>query len=331
MSRSTIYRMFTNPFYAGLIDYQVGGRRKKKVADSPLLPGKHAPMVSLEEFDTVQILLGRKGKRRPTRYVYAYNGIVVCGECGGFVSATYKEKVLKTTGELQRYTFYYCVRARKHPGQCGQSVYTRVQSIEQTIEEELVDITIKPQFLEWCLRVLEEQQDTEAEGEKAATESRQKTLDDAKRRMDNLMNLRLQDLIDDATFAQKQNEIKTEVARLEVETTEDTGNTQNWKELTAETFKLSCYAHNLFLKGDEQARREILTAIGLNRRLFVDDFRFEAVDWLNPIKEKYPAIQAQIDAFEPEKYGLPEWEKAAFAAFNPVVRGRRDSNPQPPA
>src|SRR3989338_1659159 len=54
MSNSTIYRMFTNIFYAGILQYR--GIEQQ---------GKHAPMVSLEEFDRVQMLLGRKGRPRP--------------------------------------------------------------------------------------------------------------------------------------------------------------------------------------------------------------------------------------------------------------------------
>ena len=331
MSRSTIYRVLTNPFYAGLIDYQIGGRKKKKFTNMPTVPGKHDPMVTLDEYDKVQVLLGRQGKRRATRHEYAYNGMATCGECGGFISATYKEKVLKSTGELQRYTLYYCVRARKQPEACSQSSYTRVQSLEQEIEEQLVDMTIKPEFLNWCLQVLDECKDEETEVARAKSNAREKALETAKKRLDKLTDMCTDGLIDDDAFAEKSAAIRNEVARLEVETREINAEARDWKELTARTFELSCYAHEHFLKGGAQVRREILAAIGLNRRLFPDDFRFQAVDWLNPIKEKYPRIQARIDAFEPEKYGLPEWEKAAYAAFNPEVRSGRDLNPQPPA
>jgi hypothetical protein len=36
-------------------------------------------------------------------------------------------------------------------------------------------------------------------------------------------------------------------------------------------------------------------------------------------------VKKRIKAFEPEKYGSPEWEKAAFAAFNPDLRGIVDA------
>jgi DNA invertase Pin-like site-specific DNA recombinase len=77
MSRSTIYRIFTNPFYAGIIPYK-----------DLFVEGKHPAMVTIEEFDRVQFLLGRKGRPRPKRYEYAYTGQVLCGECTGIISAT---------------------------------------------------------------------------------------------------------------------------------------------------------------------------------------------------------------------------------------------------
>ncbi len=55
-----------------------------------------------------------------------------------------------------------------------------------------------------------------------------------------------------------------------------------------------------------------------------------AVEWLVPIKNEYPALEARIKAFEPEKYGTTAWDERAFAHFNPEVRERRDLNPQPP-
>ena len=87
MSRSTIYHAFTNAFYAGIIPYK-----------GLYIQGKHDQMITLEEFDRVQLLLGRGGKPRPNRHGYSYTGgDILCGECGGLVSATFKEKIIKTT------------------------------------------------------------------------------------------------------------------------------------------------------------------------------------------------------------------------------------------
>ncbi len=90
LSRSGIYRIFTNPFYAGMIKY--GGK---------IYPGKHKPMITLEEYDRVQVLLGRKGKPRPKKHEFAYTGVLRCEECGCVYTAETKTKVIKSTKEVR--------------------------------------------------------------------------------------------------------------------------------------------------------------------------------------------------------------------------------------
>jgi site-specific DNA recombinase len=69
LSRSGIYKIFTNIFYTGIIETK--GRQ---------FEGKHEPIITLEEFDRVQILLGRKGKPRPKKHIFAFTGFIRCGE-----------------------------------------------------------------------------------------------------------------------------------------------------------------------------------------------------------------------------------------------------------
>lgn len=54
LSRSGIYKIFTNIFYAGILEHK-----------NRQFEGKHEPMITLDEYDRVQVLMGRKGKPRP--------------------------------------------------------------------------------------------------------------------------------------------------------------------------------------------------------------------------------------------------------------------------
>lgn len=78
LSRSGIYKIFTNTFYAGIFIY---GKEKIQY------DGKHEKMITLEEYDRVQKLLGREGKPRPKTHHFAFTGSLRCSECGCLFTA----------------------------------------------------------------------------------------------------------------------------------------------------------------------------------------------------------------------------------------------------
>lgn len=93
VSRSSIYRIFTNPFYYGWFEY---GRPRQ------LHKGSHEPMITEEEFDLVQKLLGKEGKPRPKEHRFAFTGIMRCGNCGAMITAEEKIKHQKN-GNVHHY------------------------------------------------------------------------------------------------------------------------------------------------------------------------------------------------------------------------------------
>src|SRR5439155_19845742 len=62
LSRSIVYGIFANPFYMGMINLR----------DGRTYPGAHAPMISREEFQRAQEILGRPGRPRPHRHEFAF-------------------------------------------------------------------------------------------------------------------------------------------------------------------------------------------------------------------------------------------------------------------
>jgi hypothetical protein len=52
-------------------------------------------MITLEEFDRVQFLMGKKGKPRPKKHTFAFTGFIRCGECGCLYTAETKRKFIK--------------------------------------------------------------------------------------------------------------------------------------------------------------------------------------------------------------------------------------------
>ena len=136
LSRSMIYRMFTSSFYSGWFEFPEGSENWYK--------GNHEPMITIGEYDMVQVLLGRKGKPRPKKYDFAFRGLIRCGECGAAITIDQKNQIIcsnckhkfssnnryecpkcKTTIEqmekptILQYTYYHCTKKK---GKCESRV-----------------------------------------------------------------------------------------------------------------------------------------------------------------------------------------------------------------
>lgn len=61
-------------------------------------------MITEEEFDRVQKLLGRKGRPRPKRHRFAFTGLMNCGTCGAMITAEEKIKHQKMVMYIIMYT-----------------------------------------------------------------------------------------------------------------------------------------------------------------------------------------------------------------------------------
>lgn len=103
-----VNEMFSRPAYAGHITYEVWGLR--------LVPAKHAPLVSLATWQTVQDRrFGRTPKvpsRKNLSEHFPLRGFVTCGHCGKPMTGCF------STGRSARYAYYLCdtrgcVAARK--------------------------------------------------------------------------------------------------------------------------------------------------------------------------------------------------------------------------
>ena len=309
LSRSTIYRIFTNPFYAGLYEY------RGKVEQ-----GKHPAMITLEEYDRVQILLGREGRPRPKTHDFFGTGIIRCAECGCIISAMEKTKLIKKTGELKTFTYYFCTR-RKIGIKCSQRTYLPQEELEGQIKSEIAKFTILPEFKDWALEILRENNDQEIEERTKIYENQQKTLNELQGQLDTLTKMRYRGLIEDEEFSRERKELQQQITLLKGGMRETENRAEKWIDLTEDAFKFACYAHIKFSNGDIQTKREILNALGQNFLLKDQKLHITPQEWLLPIIEKYPAIEKQYQTVRTKKYPSPARQKEAFASLSPIVRG----------
>ncbi|OGZ29832.1 MAG: hypothetical protein A2931_02245 [Candidatus Niyogibacteria bacterium RIFCSPLOWO2_01_FULL_45_48] len=299
LSSSGIYRIFTNLFYAGINEHKPTGTQYK---------GNHEPMITLEEYDRAQVILGRKGKPRPQqKHRFAFTGSIRCGECGCLYTAENHTKLIKTTGEMKTFTHYHCTRKRKD-FKCSQKKYVSVDNLELQIEQELENYTILPEFLEWALEGLNSKNDAEIENRTKIYEMRHKSLAETQKELDELVQMRYRLLINDEQFIPQKKRLENTITQIKEKLRETETRAERWLELTEKTFNFAAYARKAFIttKGKEglELKKEILLALGKTPIITDQKLFLEPNEWFAPIKNSYPALKKKYQRLELQKSGL---------------------------
>jgi site-specific DNA recombinase len=249
LSRSGIYRLFTNPFYYGWFEF-----------NGKLYKGNHEPMVTEEEFDKVQIILGRKGRPRLQTHHFPFTGMISCGECGCSITAETKTKFYPKTKHLANYTYYHCTK-KKQGVKCYQKPI-REDELENQIDALLAKIQISEAFKDWALKYLHEVHEQEIDDRTVIYKSLQEAYNATQGKLDSLLDLRIRGLISDDEYKEKKESLLKEQADLKTKLGDTENRASSWLELSEKTFNFACYARHWFKNGSLDKKKSILQTIG---------------------------------------------------------------------
>ncbi len=280
MALSSLYKIFTNPFYYGLMERKEGAFR-----------GKHKPMITEREFWRAQDLLGKRAKPRPKRHTFAYTGLIRCGECGCTVTAEHK---VNRYG--YRYVYYHCTRKRG----CSQRVI-EVRELEDQIATALAQLTIRPQWVDWAFDHLARRDAAQAASIVAIAENLRGTLAGVRAELSNLIPLRTRGLISEEEFVAERRRLQAEAADLEDQLARVEAGDNLADIATAGTFVLAATATEWLSSGRLEARRQILDAIGSNLVLRDKILAIDAHIPFRLIAEAVSASSAATQGIEPPK------------------------------
>lgn len=190
---ASTYRVFRNPFYAGVLETK-GERRM----------GKHQPMITLDEFDRARAILARPGSPKPVRQTFAYTGLLRCA-CGLMITA---ERKTKPSG--RSYIYYHCTR-RKYP-RCRQPSVTR-QELEALFEGFFRTLRLPEHHTETLTDLAAEARSEDMALSTHKANSLAKSLEEVQSQLRTLVDLRIRNLIDDNEFLKRQSVLRTEETR----------------------------------------------------------------------------------------------------------------------
>jgi hypothetical protein len=321
MTRSHLYKLFTDPFYYGEFEYPVGSGKWHQ--------GKHETMITKEEFDRVQRLLGRKGRPRPRSHTFAYTGLLQCGECHATITAEEKFQIIcsgckykfssqnkeacpkcKTLIEdmqkptLLHYTYYHCTK-RKDPN-CSQGSI-RLEDLDKEFDKTLANIQISERFKDWAIKYLNELSDKETAENVTTLKSLQDAKADCEIRLNNLLKMKISpqnadgSLLDDEDYKKQKELLTIERNSLNKQLEGNNYHSEHWRETAEKSFDFACHARYWFANGDTQTRREILAGMGSNLMLINKTVR---VDLEKPLQFIETALMEEPSIsvmFEPEE------------------------------
>jgi site-specific DNA recombinase len=245
MALSAVYKILTNPFYAGILVWK-----------DTTYPGKHEPMVSVQEFDTVQELLGRPGRPRPQSKTFAFTGLLRCGECGLAVTA---EDHTNRFGS--HYTYYRCTK-KKWTIRCSQR-YIEVRALERQIAQFLERLHVPDRLYRFAVQKLDRMGEARHQDHAAQRHLLEQARVTAATSLNNLTRLRVRDQISDAEFASQREELQRERLRLDQSLALLESDTE-WLEPAQLFLSFSNRAVSWFNSGDTETKRIILTIVGSN-------------------------------------------------------------------
>lgn len=246
LSRSALYRLFTNVFYTG-----------RWMENGVIYEGQHPPMVSAAEFNQVQQILVRSGKAQRKVHSFAYTGLIRCRRCGSSITA----EVQSGRHGRGHYVYYHCASSRK---QCSR-VSVSEKMLEEQIDSLLQSITIHPTIKAIALEEIKGWHQTESLDCETVYEQQQKALLEAERRMNKLVAMYLNDLFDsDEEYKGRRAELQAEISRLKLEVAASEHEFEQITQTAENAFHFAAHAHENFLIGDIDQKREIAHALGLS-------------------------------------------------------------------
>ena len=340
LSMSHIYKVLNDPFYYGHYLYNNPDTGLRE-----LYKGNHQAMITKQEYDRAQTLLGKKGKHQPKTREFAFTGLMHCGECHSSITAEEKNQIIcsackfkfgyeyKTacpkcatdisemkSPKILKYIYYRCTK--KKNGGCTQK-FLRLEDLEAQFNKALSDLAIDDEYLHLALDYLRSKQDLDIDGQKDITKSLQATyntniiqLENLSREYTSAQNIDHGLYTPEEFKAHKQKLLK-ERKDIEDQIEESKSKIDQTLELSERTFNFCAYAYHHFNTGDLQKKREIFSNIGSNLTLKDKKLSVQALEPYLLIENELSAQKKLYGEFEPKKNGATKRKTSASRAGIP--------------
>lgn len=225
------------------------------------------------------------------------------------------------------YVYYHCTK--KRAVRCHQRS-VRAEALEEQVAGYLNRLSVPADILQWALAALAEiERDGIAEAQQLH-ETQNRTLNECLIRLDNLIRLKTAPanvdgaLLSDEEYERQRLVLLTEKASLEAQLGDGHGQLQDAVEDTKEMLQFAHLARESFASGDDDTKRQIVTAIGSNLTLLDRKLCIQGHKPFQIIEHSLLGSESAPEGFEPEKGGPECTQSGPFEVGLRAGLGIRD-------
>lgn len=310
ISRATAYRIFSNPFYYGRYEYPQGSGNWYDAV--------HEKLMTEEEYDKIQFLLGKKGRPRPKSHIFEFTGMMKCGECGASITAESKIKKQKN-GNVHSYIYYHCTK-RVNPN-CSQGALEEKELKKQVIAE-IETLEIPEEFHSFAMKWFRKENDKESSQRNVIVDNQQKAYKTCLLKLDNLTDMRAGGEISSDEFAEKRAKLLEEKKSLEKLFTDTGKRVDKWIETGDRMFDFIQNAKEKFLSGSISTKREVLSTLGSDLIVNNKKLKIDIDKALFPLKRVSKEVNEMRERLEPLNTQEKQREIERLYAQSLIVRRR---------
>lgn len=351
LAKSAFYRILSDIKYTANFEYPEGSGNWYK--------GAYPAMITMDEFDRIQVLLGKKGRPRPQINDVPYTGLISCHTCTASVSYDVLKQSICTKCKtkfstrhrtdcpechtdlsemenpiLLHYIYYHGTKnVDPNCENCKKGV--EIKPLEAQIDKQLQTMDINDDYLNLALDYLQETEGVEETTDKKINESLELALKNVNSRIDILdknfnspqnANYEIYTL---ERYQELMNPLKKEKEGIESKLKANTESEPKVLELTRDTYKFCAYARYWLKHGDNDTKNSILSGISPNLTLDERKLRFEAYEPYLIIKDVLKTIREQSNSSEPKVSGSNKRQNDTKVSLSPYWLRSLDSNQEP--
>lgn len=302
---NVFYRMLSNPYYYGLI-----------VREDKRYVGAHPPLITKDEFDAVQRLLFRPNRMETRTHLFAYAGLMSCGECGASVTA---EDKINPYGS--HYIYYHCTK-RKVGVSCHQR-FVPLATLETEILAALEAVEISEAYRVWALRQLDVVRRDDGRVVEKAVTSAEEARALTKRKLDRLTEMRVSEEISAQEFALKREELIQAELRL-IETIGSARTESEWIHQVEKLLSFAEMAKTRFASATPEEKREIMVAVGSHFELRDRKLNVSYHEPFRLLRDLRQPSASESPRFSLPEIGSDSGESSRFLVTDSTHRGEWD-------